>query len=131
MHKKHVETHVDVDVVASTTPSSTRKVDSSSIASEQRSELDPPTKTCKPIRTKAVGVVREATLKLAPKRRRRKEAKQDGTLFDPTRPLHSLPHELLLEWGKACGFFFNEKVAKEVFSTLLELDREKAIACEQ
>ena len=45
---------------------------------------------------------------------------------EPGRPLSALPHQLLLDWGRAYGFSFSEDIAKEVVSTLLELEREKA-----
>lgn len=81
--------------------------------------------TSKPSRSKAVGSVKEATLKLLPTRRKKKGSSKDMQQ-ETGRPLSALPHQQLLDWGRACGFSFSEDIAKEVVSTLLELEREKA-----
>ncbi|KAG1354117.1 hypothetical protein COCNU_07G002290 [Cocos nucifera] len=80
-------------------------------------------KTLKSARLKAVGAVKEATSRLLPVPRKKKSGKIDLTDLDPSKPLSSVPQQLLLDWGRACGFSFLEEVAHEI---LLDLERAKA-----
>ncbi|KAG1333925.1 hypothetical protein COCNU_03G000440 [Cocos nucifera] len=75
---------------------------------------------------KAVGAVKEVTSRLLPARRKKKGAKDALPKLDPIKPLGSLPQQLLLEWGRACGFSFSDEVANEIVQTLLELEAAKA-----